>query len=181
MLLGWDKKKKRRRRGREGERKEEEKKGKRRRKKRKGGGHTFGYAIATSKIVFAKKSGFMRSYILKVIDTGTAIRVTRKFYKISRKLITAFHASVELVLMPPFPLSNISIIPLTSDKTRCYIVANIRVLVAFTCGNLYRDTFVPPVSLSWSGIFIENGIFIVEEEKKSTNFNKKGGRGRDDW
>lgn len=90
----------------------------------------------------------MRSYILKVIDTGTAIRVTRKFYKISRKLITAFHASVELVLMLPFPLSNISIIPLTSDKTRYYIVANIRVLVAFTCGNLYRDTFVPPVSLS---------------------------------
>lgn len=133
---GKGKEKKKKRKEKEGERKE------------RGGGHTFGYAIATSKIVFAKKSGFMRSYILKVIDTGTAIRVTRKFYKISRKLITAFHASVELVLMPPFPLSNISIIPLTSDKTRYYIVANIRVLVAFTCGNLYRDTFVPPVSLS---------------------------------
>lgn len=122
----------------------------------------------------------MRSYILKVIDTGTAIRVTRKFYKISRKLITAFHASVELVLMPPFPLSNISIIPLTSDKTRYYIVANIRVLVAFTCGNLYRDTFVPPVSLSWSGIFIENGIFIQWKKKKKVRIltKERGGEGR---
>lgn len=60
---------------------EKEKKKKKRGKKRegkggRGGRHTFGYAIATSKIVFAKKSGFMRSYILKVIDTGTAIRVT---------------------------------------------------------------------------------------------------------
>lgn len=140
------KKKEKEREGRGKKRRRKERKKKE--KEKKGGGHTFGYAIATSKIVFAKKSGFMRSYILKVIDTGTAIRVTRKFYKISRKLITAFHASVELVLMPPFPLSNISIIPLTSDKTRYYIVANIRVLVAFTCGNLYRDTFVPPVSLS---------------------------------
>lgn len=90
--------------------KKKEKKGERKERKRRGEGrHTFGYAIATSKIVFAKKSGFMRSYILKVIDTGTAIRVTRKFYKISRKLITAFHASFQSNLSscchyPIFPL-----------------------------------------------------------------------------
>lgn len=90
--------------------KKKEKEGERKERKRRGEGrHTFGYAIATSKIVFAKKSGFMRSYILKVIDTGTAIRVTRKFYKISRKLITAFHASFQSNLSscchyPIFPL-----------------------------------------------------------------------------
>lgn len=73
LSVGWDKKE--RREGR-GERKEEKKGKEKRGERREGGRHTFGYAIATSKIVFAKKSGFMRSYILKVIDTGTAIRVT---------------------------------------------------------------------------------------------------------
>lgn len=114
---GEIKKKRREGRGEKGERKEtekgkkkKEKEGERKERKRRGEGrHTFGYAIATSKIVFAKKSGFMRSYILKVIDTGTAIRVTRKFYKISRKLITAFHASFQSNLSscchyPIFPL-----------------------------------------------------------------------------
>lgn len=100
-------------------------------------------AIATSKIVFAKKSGFMRSYILKVIDTGTAIRVTCKFYKISRKLITAFHASLQLVHR------RLSHYRLTSDKTCCYIVANIRVrrnFVVFT--RVIRIEIHPFVSLS---------------------------------
>lgn len=71
----WGEIKKKGERG--GEKEKKKKRGKKREGKGgRGGRHTFGYAIATSKIVFAKKSGFMRSYILKVIDTGTAIRVT---------------------------------------------------------------------------------------------------------